>query len=144
MAFNFSSAWTDEIAETSTDPVFQNATVEITFVVEEGEKDVDTGEVIGRVIATLYEGRARIIAVRSSIFQQASSQMNSHVSEFVRVQLPKNSVDRVYTGATVRILASDDTPALVGRRLMVMSDLHGASSASRTLECGYDNDQMVP
>lgn len=144
MAYSFTSRWTDDIAEVSTRPEFQNATVEITFATSDGEYDIDTGQGGNRVIETLYEGQARVIAVRTSVFRQAAAQMNSHVSEFVRVQIPKNATGRVLTGAVVRIITAPDTPALEGRRLMVNSDFHGASSAARTLECGYDNDQRTP
>lgn len=143
MAYSFSSKWTDDIAEVSTLPEFQNATVEITFATSDGEYDIETGQGGNRVIETLYSGQARVIAVRTSVFRQAAAQMNSHVSEFVRVQIPKNATGRVLTGSVVRIVSAPDTPALEGRRLMVNSDFHGASSASRTLECGYDNDQRT-
>lgn len=143
MAYSFSSKWTDDIAEISTLPEFQNATVEITFATSDGEYDIETGQGGNRVIETLYSGQARVIAVRTSVFRQAAAQMNSHVSEFVRVQIPKNATGRVLTGTVVRITSAPDTPALEGRRLMVNSDFHGASSASRTLECGYDNDQRT-
>lgn len=141
MAYSFANKWTDEIASVSSSPEFQTAVVTITYAVSDGEYDIETGQSGDRVIETLYTGQARVIAVRTSVFRQAASQMNSHVSEFVRVQIPKNATGRVLTGAVVTINAAPDTPALEGRRLMVNSDFHGASSATRTLECGYDNDQ---
>ena len=141
MAYSFANKWTDEIASVSSSPEFQTAEVTITFAVSDGEYDIETGQSGDRVIETLYTGQARVIAVRTSVFRQAAAQMNSHVSEFVRVQIPKNATGRVLTGAVVTINAAPDTPSLEGRRLMVNSDFHGASSATRTLECGYDNDQ---
>ena len=143
MAFSFSSKWTDMIADVTSAPEFQTATVAIQYVVSDGTYDVDTGESSGRVVETVYTGRARVIAVRTSVFRQAAAMMNSHVSEFVRVQIPKNATGRVLTGAVVTINAAPDTPSLEGRRLLVNSDFHGASSATRTLECGYDNDQRA-
>lgn len=141
MAYSFANKWTDEIASVSSSPEFQTAVVTITYAVSDGEYDIETGQSGDRVIETLYTGQARVIAVRTSVFRQAAAQMNSHVSEFVRVQIPKNATGRVLTGAVVTINAAPDTPSLEGRRLMVNSDFHGASSATRTLECGYDNDQ---
>lgn len=143
MAYSFATRWTDEIANISSNPEYQTAEVTITFAVSDGEYDIETGQGGDRVIETLYTGQARVIAIRTSVFRQAAAQMNSHVSEFVRVQIPKNATGRVLTGAVVTINAAPDTPSLEGRRLMVNSDFHGASSATRTLECGYDNDQRT-
>lgn len=143
MAYRFSDTWTDEIAEETDSEEYQTGRIRISYVVDDGEYNIDTGETVGRVIETLYEGRARVIAVRTSVFRQAAAQMNSHVSEFVRVQFPKNAVGRVLTGSNVLILEAPDAPFLEGRSLMVNSDFHGASSATRTLECGYDNDQAT-
>src|SRR5690606_6665905 len=141
MAFSFSSRWTDMIADVTSAPEFQTTTVEIAYKVSDGVFDVDTNSYTDPIVEVLYAGQARIVAVRTSVFRQAAAQMNSHVSEFVRVQIPKNAVDRVLTGSSVRILSSPDSPFLEGRVLMVNSDFHGANAATRTLECGYDNDQ---
>src|SRR5690606_17003920 len=143
MAFSFSSRWTDMIADVTSTPEFQTATVEIAYKVSDGVFDVDTNSYTDPIVEILYTGQARIVAVRTSVFRQAAAQMNSHVSEFVRVQIPKNATGRVLTGAVVTINAAPDTPSLEGRRLLVNSDFHGASSATRTLECGYDNDQRA-
>lgn len=137
----FDKDWAEEIAEVTASPEFQTATIEIQYVSNDGEYDVDTGETTGRVVETLYAGRARVIAVRTSVFRQAAAMMNSHVSEFVRVQIPRDAVGRVLTGSLVRILTAPEAPFLEGRMLMVNSDFHGASAATRTLECGFDNDQ---
>lgn len=143
MAYSFSTKWTDEIANVSSSPEFQTAEVTITYAVSDGEYDIETGQGGERIIETLYSGPARVIAIRTSVFRQAAAQMNSHVSEFVRVQIPKNATGRVLTGSVVTIDSAPDTPSIEGRRLMVNSDFHGASSATRTLECGYDNDQRT-
>lgn len=142
MAIDFGN-WSDEIAAVTESPEFQTATVEIEYTVSDGTYDVETGETTGRQVEIVYTGRARIIAVRTSVFRQAAAMMNSHVSEFVRVQIPKNATGRVLTGSIVRVVASPDFPSLAGRILMVNSDVQGSSSATRTLECGYDNDQEV-
>lgn len=142
-------SWADRISRVTEDERFMTARIRIVFETEPGVYDVQTNETTGQVIETLYGGddeeggKARVIAIRTSVYRQAAAGMNSRATEFVRVQIPKNSVGRVLTGAAVHILSAPDAPFLEGRILTVQSDFHGATSASRTFECAYDNDSVL-
>ena len=133
-------SWADRIARVTESDRYMTARVKVLFEISEGEYDVETGLTTGQVVETLYEGKARVIAVRTSVYQQAAASMNSRATEFVRVQIPKGATGRVLTGSTVLITDAPDSPFLKNRLLTVQSDFHGATSASRTLECAFDGD----
>src|SRR5690606_36693706 len=122
MAFSFSSKWTDMIADVTSTPEFQTATVEIAYKVSDGVFDVDTNSYTCRIEEILDSGRARIVVVRHSVFRQAAAQMNSRVSEFARVHSPKNAVDRVRIVSSLKIISSPESSFLEGPDLMVNSD----------------------
>lgn len=136
-------SWADRIARVTESDRFMTATVRVLFETDPGSYNYETNETSGQVIETLYEGKARVIAVRTSVYRQAAASMNSRASEFVRVQIPKGATGRVFTGATVIIVSSPDSPFLENRILTVQSDFHGSTSATRTFECGYDNDSVL-
>lgn len=147
MAVSFATNWYDEIAAESTKAEYQTAVIRIEdpSLVTYGEYDVETGkqEVTGDPV--IYptgdgDGRARIIGVRWGVFSGGESQANAKTISSVRVQIPKDAVDRVKKGCKVFIESTPENPALEGLMLTVTSDFQGASSASRTLECALDGD----
>lgn len=133
--------WADEIAEVTTDPEFQTATIRIFRVKIAGEWDMETNIRTGQVIETVYDGQARLVPVRWSTFQQAAASMNTRAEQSIRIQIPKDAVSRALTGWMVEVTAAPRNPGLVGRTLKVQADFQGSSSAARTFDCAYDNDE---
>lgn len=133
--------WTDEIAEITTAPEFQNATIEIydgaTETVYDFETDTWTVDEPGGLV---YAGRARVKDIRWGVFSGGESQANAKTVTAIRVQVGKNAVGRVPPGTTVLVTGSDDGLDVIGRLYKVNSDSQGSAQASRTFEAALDGD----
>jgi len=89
----------------------------------------------------LYEGQARFIPVRSSVWQGGEAQLNATAIRPVRFQVPFADLPRrVYTGSIVTILTSPFNPNLNGRTAKVTDDFQGSTTASRTIHAMMDAD----
>lgn len=137
-----SKAWTDEIAELSTLPEFQNASIEIWDPSITGTYDVVTGEWTHPEDEDpiLYEGRARVRDLRWGVFSGGEAQFNTKSLSTIRVQVPKNAVGRLPAGASVIVRECDDHPALVGVIFAVTDGFQGGAQAARTFEASVDSD----
>ena len=142
MRGRFSGHWTDEIAEISTLPEFQNSTIRILGVQEDPEYNIDTGEweYPNGEPEPIWEGRARVKAVRWGVFYGGESQSNSKVVSSIRIQTPKNSVGRLLKGTSVVVLSSDDNDDLPGHLFNITSGFQGSAQAARTFEAALDGD----
>jgi len=141
MRGRFSKHWTDEIAEISTLPEFQNSSIEILDPSIEGEYDIYTGEwTYPSGTRTIYTGRARIKAIRWGVTYGGEGQANAKTVTAIRVQVPKEAVGKVLKGAAVTVTASDDNDSLEGTRFVVTSGFQGSAQASRTFEASVDGD----
>lgn len=162
--YSFNEDWTADIAEVSTDPRFQTATIRIEdpSLLTYGEYDVDTNERDVTGDAVVYQGQARLIGVRWGTFTGGESQANASTLSAIRVQIPNarfapgygdsdygqddyatGLAGRVKRGCKIFVEASPDNPALTGLILTITSDLQGSSSASRTFEAALDSDVAV-
>lgn len=142
MRGRFAAHWTDEIAEISTLPEFQNASIRILGVQEDPEYNIDTGEweYPNGEPEPIWEGRARVKAVRWGVFYGGESQSNSKVVSSIRIQTPKNSVGRLLKGTSVVVLSSDDNDDLPGHLFNITSGFQGSAQAARTFEAALDGD----
>lgn len=160
-SFEKDEDWTAPISRTSTQERFQTATIRIedwSFV--QGEYDVDTDqyEYENPEDAIVYEGRARIIGIGRSQFNQGDDQANATSIVPIRIQIP-NITDaegygddeygddysggiagRIKRGVKVFVLSSPRNPGLEGLIFTVTSDIQGSSAAARTFEAAYDMD----
>lgn len=144
MALKFADNWAQEVADVSTLPEFQNATVEIIQPGIQGTYDPVEDAYVGGVPETShYLGQARVIGVRWGTNNPNATQNNPTTISAVRVQLPFNAVSRVDRGWKVFVREADRNPALTNRVLTVTSDLQGAAAAARTLECSVDMDGIA-
>lgn len=139
----FNRRWSDEIADISTLPEFQNAYVEILDPSVQGEYDIETGEWSFPDDQYLYQGRARVKDVRWGSFHGGESQFNVKTVTSIRVQVPKNSMKMPPKGAPVRVLKSADNPDLEGTVFLVSDGFQGGTQASRTFEAAVDSDAEV-
>jgi len=153
--YQFTSDWAQEIAEISTLPQFQTATVRLedpSLVTT--EYDVETGEYVTTGDPVLYEGRARVIGINRGAFQSNEGQANPTTITAVRVQLPReyerNGVTiptgsiRVQKGCILYVTSAPRQPVLVNNVFTATSDFQGATSAARTLEFALDGDSTPP
>lgn len=138
--------WADEIALTSSKPMYQLAEIAVLDPgLEYPEFDVDTGE-FDRMFGYqyIYEGRARIIGVRWGNDRNNSQVANPSTTSSIRVQMPAEDLQRVIPrGAKIFIMKSEFNVALENRVLIVTSDLQGSSAATRTFECELDGDTVA-
>ncbi len=138
----FDEDWPSEIAEISTLPEFQNAEVRITLPTQ-GEYDVETGEWTDADPVVLYEGQARVIGVRWSVFYTGQTQGNSRTEKAIRFQIPYQGTDRVNTGAIVKVTSSPRNPVLLDYVFQITSDFQGSNSAARTFEAALSGDSQA-
>lgn len=140
--YDFTDDWAAEIAEISTQPEFQNATIRIVYSegANAGNFTWATGLWDGVTPDTVYEGQARIIGVRWGSFSGGEGQANSQTISAIRIQLPYNAAGRVRRGCKVFVTDGGRNPVLEQFIFAVTSDLQGSSSAARTLECSLDSD----
>ena len=141
--YSFDRPWTDVIAETLGTEEWQTAKVELWDTSIKPEYDIETGkwEYPVGYDPVLYEGQARVIFPRWGVFSGGEGQANAKTNTTARVQIPKDAVGRVNRGLRFKVVAAPNNPSVVGRWLLVTSDVQGSSSANRTFECSFDMDQ---
>lgn len=134
--------WTDEIAELSTRPEFQNSTIRVLDPSVTGTYDIETGkwEYDEDENFVIYEGRARIRDVRWGVYSGGESQFNTKSISNIRVQVPKEAMPHPPKGAPVEVLECSDNSGLVGTLFLVTDGFQGGAQASRTFEAAVDSD----
>lgn len=142
----FGKHWSEEIAEVTGSSEYQTCEVTITDVeLVESEWDWDAGEYIDVIPpeATIYEGQARLIAVRRGVNYEGSVQHNSKTITSIRIQLPGGSLPvRLKKSFTARVTSAPLNPTLETYVFTLASDIHGSSAATRTLEFNVDGDSV--
>ena len=143
--FDFKKSWTDEIAEASTDPEFQNATVRlvdpsIVTVTKNHQSGTITEDASA---AELYTGQARIVGVRWGVNRENNDTGNSSTLTSVTVQFPKKALGRIKRACKMTVTACPDNPALTTYMFSLTSDFQGSNAAARTLEFAVDGDLVV-
>lgn len=147
MGYQFPDSWTDEIAEISTLPEYQTAVIKIVDP-SSGNRtyNPDTNTWTGSLGASVYEGQARIIGIRWSVFYGGEASANAQNITGVRVQLPRekdggtSTFSRIRRGYKMFVTDCPQTPVLKDMIFSVSSDFQGSSSASRTIEFALDGD----
>lgn len=135
--------WSTEISDITGQAEYQTVSVQIREPAPAGQglrTNPATGETTGNAGVVRYSGQARVVGVRWGTFTQGEAQENSTTLKSVRLQIPKDSLSRIYMGWSVEILSSPRNPALQGRSFRVTGDFQGGSSATRTFECEVDGD----
>ena len=144
MVYQFTSGWTEEIAEVSTLPEFQNLTVKIIdpSKVEGLEYDIDTGVIKYTFDGTIWTGQARLVAIRWGVNRENSETANSNTIVSIQVQFPHDvNFDTeaeprylLQRGITMTIVESPGNSALLNRVFTVTSDIQSGATAARTIE----------
>lgn len=142
----FDKPWFDQIAEVTGSSEYQTCEVEIIDVdLVESKWDFDEGEYVEVIQpgAVIYEGQARLIAVRRGVNYEGSLQHNSKVITSIRIQLPQDAAPvRLRKSFTARVTSAPNTPTLESYVYTLASDVQGSSSATRTLEFNLDGDSV--
>lgn len=142
----FGASWAQTIADVSTRPEFQNATVRLedpNLLVPTGEYDIETGTQEFTGDPVIYEGRARIIGVRWGVESGGESQANAKTLKAVRIQFPYNAVERVRKSFNLYVTDGGRNPVLESYMFSSASDIQGSNSAARTIEFYTDSDIAV-
>ena len=125
MSYSFAENWAQEIADVSSLPEFQNATITLY-----------SG---GSVITGAENMRARIIGVRSTLDVNGRQSGDATGSKALRIQFPYESYpSRVERGTRVRIVDGGRNPAMEDYLVTVDSDNMSSQRASHTLDCTVD------
>lgn len=135
-------SWDERIAAKTGQRKYQQATVELVDPkLVDTEYDIETGWSAPTNNGIIYEGQARVIAVRRGTNYEGSLQGNSKTITSVRVQLPGDSLPQtVRKGVKMRVTDSPRNRTLEGYVYTLASDFHGSSAATRTLEFNLDGD----
>lgn len=144
MAYSFSADWAQQIADISTRPEFQTATVRIVDASQiETDYDYDTGEIITVGDGVIYEGRARVIGITKPN-NVSSGQMNVTALSGVRVQIPREGTTdlAVTKGMFLYVTSAPRQPRLTDYVFTAVGDFQGSSSAARTFEFAVDQDSV--
>lgn len=142
----FDTSWPQVIADISTRPEFQNATVRLEdpSLLVVGDYDIETGEQTVTGDPVIYRGRARIIGVRWGVESGGESQANAKTVKAIRIQFPYNSVGRVRKGFVLYVEDGGRNPNLENYLFTGASDIQGSASAARTVEFYVDSDVELP
>ena len=128
MAYDFDSNWAQQIADISSDPAYQNATIKL-----------QNGATV-----LLTDTRARIIGVRPALDASGAQTGDATAAKKLRVQFPYEAYpDRVPHGTLVRVVDGGRNPALEGYLIVVESDNFSSNRASHTLECTVDVESVA-
>lgn len=137
--------WPDIIAEVSTRPEFQNATVRLEdpslLVVDPDYDPLEDDEPTYTGDPVVYEGRARLIGINRG--NENSEQSNEKTIKAVRVQFPQNAFGRVGKGFKLYVLDAPRNPALETYVYTPVSNIQGSNAAARTIEFAVDEDAEV-
>lgn len=146
--------WTDAIAEVTTLPQYQNATVVLVDpeLVESTPYDPETGEE-GVVTnnGVFWTGQARIAAIRWGVNRENTELANANTEKSIRVQFPQEQnfgttpapIYRIRRGIKMFVTACDKNPTLLTYPFVCTSDVQGSHTASRTIEFAVDGDAVV-
>ena len=132
--------WAAEVEEVSTLPEFQNASIIIYVPAHGGTYKWGSGTTTGGTGATkLYEGRARVIGLRSR--NQNDEAYNPTALKAVRVQVNRSGIDgRVPNNAKAYFTDGGRNPQLEDYVFNVNSDFNSSQVAAYTFEMTIDLD----
>ena len=142
----FAKDWAQEVADVSTLPEFQTATVRLedpSLLVPTGEYDIETGTQEFTGDPVIYRGQARIIGVRWGVESGGESQANAKTVKAIRIQFLYNAVGRVRKGFVLYVEDGGRNPNLENYLFTGASDIQGSASAARTVEFYVDSDVEV-
>lgn len=167
----FKNDWAADIARITTRPEFQNAKIRIEdpSLAEPVENEAGEWVYPEGSDAVVYEGRARIIAVRWGVSTGGEGRSNADTETSIRVQLPRTypviapgygeapygwdpyaggedipgTYMRFRKGCVVYVTECEQNPVLTEFSFRVTSDMQGSSAASRTFEAALSSDVEV-
>lgn len=141
-----SSHWSQEISEVTGQSEYQTCTVRIVDPSKiTTEYNIDTAETteVFNPGYELYSGQARVIPVRRSVNYEGASQNNSKSIVAIRVQIPGQSLpSRIQRGVVAEVTDAPYNRTLESYQFYLVSDVHGSSAATRTLEFNIDGDSV--
>lgn len=135
-------SWADEITAVTDSAEFQTCEIKIVDNSEAKQtRDRVTGAVTTTGSVTLYEGRARFIPVRSSVFEGGEGQANAMSIRAGRIQIPASQTAvRVNSACIVMFTEALNNQALLSRVARVSEDFQGSTTATRTFHVYLDGD----
>ena len=144
MAYDFAGEnWAAEIAAVSGDPEFQNCEIQIRnpdLIVT--TRDMLTGITTQTGNPVLWQGRARIVGVRSALDISPGTTATPSGTKSVRVVIPYGAyTGRINRGWQVRVIDGGRNPQLERYVLFVESDFNSGNVASFTIECSIAVDE---
>ena len=137
--------WSEQIADITSRPEFQTATVRLEDPnrLTPGDLNEETWEYEYSGNPVVYEGRARIIGVRWGVGSGGESQANAKTLKAIRVQFPPQAVDRIRKGFALYVTECERNPVLTEYVFLATNDFQGSSAATRTVEFALDSDVEV-
>lgn len=134
--------WSQEIAAETGKPEYQTCEIVITDPsLVTVEYDIDTAVSTETGDGTLYEGQARLIAVRRGVNYEGASQGNSKTITSIRIQIPGQELPVTLRKGTTAVVTSAPLNRTLENYLFYLaSDVHGSSAATRTFEFNLDGD----
>lgn len=139
-------AWYDRVRDVSERPEFMTATIKIvdrSLLPEPSDNydfETDTYLNVDDTPGIIYEGRARIISTRWGVDRNEDKFANPDTLSPVRVQVPRDDLPGIVKKGCIITVLSAPNEAVVGRPMSVTADFHGASAASRTIQCRMSGD----
>lgn len=131
------ASWQDEIKRISTDPEFQNAAVVLYVPGELGEYDPDTGDYEQSDPTLIYQGRCRVVGLRSASNDTQAGNPDS--LKAVRIQLAVNP-DRMPDNTKAYFTDGGRNANLTSYVFNVNSDFNSSHVAAYTLELTVSMD----
>lgn len=137
--------WADEITSVTDSEEFQTCKIKVTDNSNTKQvRNPETGEITVSGAVVVYEGRARFIPVRSSVFEGGEGQANAMSIRAARIQIPASYTGRRFNSAcTVQFTEAPNNEALLTRIARVSEDFQGSTTATRTFHVYLDGDAEV-
>lgn len=145
MSFSDKS-WTDEIAEVTGDPEYQNVSVTLNQPGVISGYDVDTNlPTYSQQPVVVYTGQARLKPIRWGMNKENNEGSNPTTLKSVLVQFPKNAEFQGYPrrGFTLTVETPVENPLLSNRLFTLTSTLQGGAKATTAFEFMYDEDVVA-
>lgn len=144
MAYDFDGEnWAAEIAAVSGDPEFQNCEIQIRNPnLMTVTPDILDGGVVIVGNPVVWQGRARVVGVRSALDISPGTSATPSGTKSVRVQIPYGTyVGRINRGWQIRVIDGGRNVNLERYVLFVESDFNSGNVASPVIECSIAIDE---
>lgn len=140
MPITFDKDWSQEVADESTKPVYQNCEIAIInpdLIVRTGT--ITSGYTYDRTAATIWLGQARVASMRSGLGAGGTTSTNPTRIKSIRVQIPyEKDFPRLLRGWQVQVIEGGRNDRLMDYLFAIESDINSSHVASVTFECTTD------